>query len=700
MKFLFYLSIICIISCSILYGQWEPINSPLGCRTGKFCSTNSKIFLITDYGLYYSNNDAVDWQFVDQFIGITDIYNMYSYDQTIFVYSQSNGIKYSTDEGGTWNPNSTGLPGNFNNLVGNNNYAFVSSTDNPSKIYRTKKVSSNWTSWQQIFTDTTTINSLFMIDSLLFKVVNYLTFEKSTDYGVTWESISMNQPLSFGITSMSGSINNIFVGTTNGLYLSTNQGLSWTNVLSDVYIWNLSVNNNSIVANVSNNFGYYIVYSSNNGQSWFTSNDSGIYNKTCSDILIKNNSLFYASQVAGVFESTDFGNSWYPSNNGLYSFDIRNLFAGNSLFVTTDCGTFRSTDFGETWNYNNEHMLGSNCIFNGKLYAADMYNSNIYYSGNDGNDWINISSTCGSVTCFHPYNNTLYITGSGYLFSSNDGEAFTQIVMDPYFYINEISSINNTLFLVGEDGNVYSSNDAINWQPCSNGLPKTFSSVKLIKANSTSLFVYVQAMNDSTGIYRSMDLGNTWVKVFDGHYPKNIIVSNDYVISLSDSWNGGVFASVDNGNNWFNFNEGINLNQMALTTLIQNDSSFYIGCRRDNYSYFYTTNYSIFKRPISDLFTDVNEDSFDGNYNYYLNQNYPNPFNPTTQIEYTLPNNEYVNITVYNSLGQNIKVLYDGLESPGKHQITFDGNNFASGVYFYTLTTNGYRETKKMLLLR
>jgi hypothetical protein len=85
---------------------------------------------------------------------------------------------------------------------------------------------------------------------------------------------------------------------------------------------------------------------------------------------------------------------------------------------------------------------------------------------------------------------------------------------------------------------------------------------------------------------------------------------------------------------------------------------------------------------------------------FELSQNYPNPFNPTTQIVYSLPAKVQVSLIVYNVLGQRVAILYSGIQSPGEHIASFNGDRLASGVYFYRLSAGGFSSVKKMLLLK
>ncbi|MEO8209156.1 MAG: T9SS type A sorting domain-containing protein [bacterium] len=85
---------------------------------------------------------------------------------------------------------------------------------------------------------------------------------------------------------------------------------------------------------------------------------------------------------------------------------------------------------------------------------------------------------------------------------------------------------------------------------------------------------------------------------------------------------------------------------------------------------------------------------------FSLNQNYPNPFNPVTIIRYVLPVSNYVNLTVYDLLGKEIKKLVDKKQSAGNYEINFDATNFPSGIYFYQLSTDGFTDTKRMVLIK
>jgi hypothetical protein len=83
-----------------------------------------------------------------------------------------------------------------------------------------------------------------------------------------------------------------------------------------------------------------------------------------------------------------------------------------------------------------------------------------------------------------------------------------------------------------------------------------------------------------------------------------------------------------------------------------------------------------------------------------LEQNYPNPFNPTTNIKYQITNNGFVLVKVFDILGKEITTLVNEKQTPGTYEVSFNGSNLPSGIYFYRLTTEGFSDTKKMILIK
>ncbi len=85
---------------------------------------------------------------------------------------------------------------------------------------------------------------------------------------------------------------------------------------------------------------------------------------------------------------------------------------------------------------------------------------------------------------------------------------------------------------------------------------------------------------------------------------------------------------------------------------------------------------------------------------FALTQNYPNPFNPSTTIKYSVPEQSNVKIVIYDAIGNQVEVLFDGFSSAGTYTLNWNAGNYASGVYFYRMQADNFTQVKKMLLMK
>lgn len=93
-------------------------------------------------------------------------------------------------------------------------------------------------------------------------------------------------------------------------------------------------------------------------------------------------------------------------------------------------------------------------------------------------------------------------------------------------------------------------------------------------------------------------------------------------------------------------------------------------------------------------------DAEDGPVAFRLGEAWPNPFNPSTTIEFDLAATGNARLDVYSILGRKVATVVNGMLGAGSHRVVFDGAGLASGVYFYTLETEGLTATRKMILLK
>jgi hypothetical protein len=86
--------------------------------------------------------------------------------------------------------------------------------------------------------------------------------------------------------------------------------------------------------------------------------------------------------------------------------------------------------------------------------------------------------------------------------------------------------------------------------------------------------------------------------------------------------------------------------------------------------------------------------------NYNLEQNYPNPFNPNTTIQFSIPEQSFVTLEIFNSLGEIISILVSENLNTGTYKYDWGAADLPSGVYLYRLQTAAFSTSKKMILLR
>jgi len=107
----------------------------------------------------------------------------------------------------------------------------------------------------------------------------------------------------------------------------------------------------------------------------------------------------------------------------------------------------------------------------------------------------------------------------------------------------------------------------------------------------------------------------------------------------------------------------------------------------------YVSTQAEFQKPLKDVPTD-----------FSMSQNYPNPFNPSTSISYSIPENAFVTLKIYDVLGNEVIELINEQKESGNYQIDFNASSvsrrISSGIYYYTLTAGNFTSTKKMILIK
>jgi hypothetical protein len=85
---------------------------------------------------------------------------------------------------------------------------------------------------------------------------------------------------------------------------------------------------------------------------------------------------------------------------------------------------------------------------------------------------------------------------------------------------------------------------------------------------------------------------------------------------------------------------------------------------------------------------------------YALEQNYPNPFNPSTKISYSIPEDGFVKLAVYNLLGEEVATIVNSFQKADRYEVNFNASSLSSGVYVYKIESANYTSSKKLVLMK
>jgi len=227
----------------------------------------------------------------------------------------------------------------------------------------------------------------------------------------------------------------------------------------------------------------------------------------------------------------------------------------------------------------------------------------------------------------------------------------------------------------------------------------SFTVVWSLLVNGSNLF----AGTYGNGVYLSINDGTTWTAVNTGL--TNTIVTSLAVngSNLFAGTNNGVYLSTNNGTSWTAVNTG--LTSTRVLSLAVNGSNLFAG----------TEGGGVWRRPLSEIITGI-EDNFSQVPNgFTLEQNYPNPFwsgatprsagNPTTTIRYQLTKTTQVVLKIYNAFGQEVRTLGNARQPAGVNSVVWDGRDqsgkeVSSGIYLYRLQTGEFIQSRKMSFVR
>jgi photosystem II stability/assembly factor-like uncharacterized protein len=386
---------------------------------------------------------------------------------------------------------------------------------------------------------------------------------------------------------------------------------------------------------------------------WIQTNGPDGNVTTC--FAVNGTNLFAGTTNRGVFVSTDNGTNWTQLNvglqMGLYFYVNALVVSGSNLFVGTFSDVFRSTDNGASWTDVSAGIpiavIKSFAVKDSNLFAGTDFS--LYLSTNNGTNWTEVNTGLPSGAQALAVKGTNLFAGTlyGVFLSNNNGTSWTPVNDDLTYMAIRAFTVNGSNLFAGTDGGVFlSTNNGSSWTAVNNGL--------------TDTHIHSFAVNDS-----------------------NIFVGTQ----------GGVFFSSNHGASWTGANTGLRYSD--VWSLVVHGSNLFAG----------TSGGGVWRRPLSEMVTGVEDNFSQTPGDFALEQNYPNPFNPQTTIRYQLPKITQVVLKIYNTSGQEVRTLVNERQTAGSKLVVWDGRDqlgkeVSSGVYLYRLQTGESVQSRKMSLVR
>jgi hypothetical protein len=373
-------------------------------------------------------------------------------------------------------------------------------------------------------------------------------------------------------------------------------------------------------------------------------------------LVTSDSTLFVGGYFHYLFRSTDGGETWVNTAGQIPVDTILSLTsAGRYIFAGTNDGICRSSDNGDTWE-----MVNTGLAWNGGainqfanvdtvLYAATQFG--VYRSTDFGTSWTTENNGLPTAQALG-----IVSTPSG-LFSTQDLNGGAHVLRSgstTWKYIglgthwcdaSALAAIDTEIFAGTWDGVFMYSGKDTTWLPRNNGLPENLEYCFFATADSL-LFIHTGYVGGEICV--TSDLGQTWTPVAST-----------------------VFAGA------------------SVSTIAVNKKYLFAG-----------TQGGVWRIPLADIATSVNDHRSQLPAQYALYQNFPNPFNPSTVIRYQMPVNSRATLKVYDVLGRKIATLVDGEQSAGTHSVMFNAAGISSGTYFYRFQAGMYGETKKFTVLK
>ena len=672
----FYILIL-FFGISSVYAQanfWERTNGPNeGTVNDFYVAANNNIYAGTRGGVFVSSNNGNNWQYIGMGNHIISsvavapngiiFAGTYAFDGSPIA---ENGLYISTNSGSSWQLSTI----SSRNIID----IYVSSTG---KIF----VTSN-----------TPLNSS-----------NYCYY--STNSGVSW---SIENILNgFGCSEISqGPGNSIYIAVYGSLVYSTNDGNTW------VYNYSNTYGLNSIDASISGNiFGgssEMLYRTTNNGLHWDSINYSNIYRVTSVEAFQSGNT-FAGTVYDGVWKSSDFGNSWqgywYPDSSKTFVSCIGKK--NNDVWCSFFWGSlFKSSNGGINW-LENSVGLSANIIYsilktsNGNILAGT--SAGMHISTDNGINWQRVSIDFKEIRAFSEKSlGELFAFGHNVYKSTDHGMSWhINNYLEHTYVFASLCNINGDIYFSNDQGIYKSTNGGLSW-------PLSFytsgGAYNLAKNSSGNIFA-----SGYSKVFRTTNNGQNWTQIyFDTNGLGSISVSPSNTIYVSKR--STIMISSDNGNNWIDMN--INLDLSFREMIFDASENLIVTTLKDGVYFFngnswYPINQGLDIKSIISIAFNAQGQLLAGTYSsgiyrstgtiginpisteipsqFSLSQNYPNPFNPSTKIKFQIPASGSVAqtfLSVYDVLGREVATLVNQQLQPGTYEVEWDASAYQAVCIF------------------
>ena len=684
-----------MIFSSDAFSQWTRTNGPEGIAISSLTSIDGTIYAGTEVnGVYISTDDGLIWTARNTGIETFEVTSIVYKPGYIFAGTFGGGVFRSTNGGQTWLAPSNGTDFAVTSMVIDDEYIFAGTIGNGGQ-----RSSDNGVTWTEKLPDLFGVGAMCKSGNKVIASVSNYTLE-STDHGETWSYISALDGAIIFTYYCEGS--NIFAGGQNKLYRSTDNGTTFTTInlvfpFGIVNLYSITSIGSTLFAGTS----YDGVYSStDNGSSWNAANE-GMGPKNVRAITTTNSSALIAgTHYVGMYRSTDMGVSWNKTVSGFPAgISILSLLGSETgIYAGTRDGVYQTEDNGNSWikltgtndtiNYASVWAL---CEKDGDIYASTFlkFNTTIYKTTDKGLTWTRSGTGLPSDLTFikglaTSGDNIIAGTDDGIYYSTNNGNNWMP-ANGPLISIESIAASGNFVYAAVPSGaGVYRSLDnGVNW---------------ILSLQSTVDYVEVAAMDDYAyagaffgEVRYSSNNGGSWNASIGFPFETSVFalgpVSDGMILAGTDQDPTWIYSSVDYGVTFQPYSEGL-AERASVEAFAVNATFMFAG----------TDYHGVWRRLRPGVVSVKTEEEIPQEFN--LAQNYPNPFNPTTTIRYSIPTSGQVTLDVFNILGENIVKLVDQVKAAGNYEVDFNASDLPSGTYLYQLRAGSFVETKKMILLK